>query len=36
MINWGEEGSPWHLKEEKSLFNKTVKYRCEQKSSEPY
>ncbi len=31
MINWGEEGNPWHFKEEKSQFNKTVKYRCEQK-----
>ena len=32
MIDWGEEGSPWrNLNEKAELFDKTVKYRCEQK-----
>lgn len=32
MIDWGEGGSPWRqFHEEMSLFDKTVKYRCEQK-----
>lgn len=32
MIDWGEEGSPWrNLNEKADLFDKTVKYRCEQK-----
>lgn len=32
MIDWGEEGSPWrNLNEQADLFDKTVKYRCEQK-----
>lgn len=32
MIDWGKEGSPWRqFNEENSLFDKTVKYRCEQK-----
>ena len=31
MIDWGKEGSPWRqFNEENSLFDKTVKYRCEQ------
>ena len=37
MIDWGEEGSPWrNLNEQADLFDKTVKYRCEQESIEPY
>ncbi len=32
MIDWGEEGSPWRQFHERiSLFDTTVKYRCEQK-----